>query len=177
MGALSDFAATLLSNFSWSASKANGDNFQDTSYIDLLKISQALDFGTASEEANRIFVDTRTVTLATGTDDIDLAGSLIDPFGNTITFSTIKAIFIYNRATVRTEKLRVGAASAHCFTGPYGASSATKPTIYPGGVHQITAPFEGYPVEAGTSDILRIRHAGSVGDITYDIVIIGNDNT
>src|SRR5574343_298099 len=74
--------------------------------------------GTGSGNADLYFRDTRS--LGDGaTEDLDLAGSLIDPFGATITFAKIKFLAIKNNSTTQT--FSVGGASANQLAGLFAA--------------------------------------------------------
>ena len=58
-----------------------------------VQASIALDNGTGANQADKVFTDTRTVTTG-ATDSLDLAGSLTDAFGATITLARVKAILV-----------------------------------------------------------------------------------
>jgi hypothetical protein len=170
---MADLTANLTAMIDWAASRANGDDFANSVYADRLRDIQSLTFGTASSMVDNIYVATRTVHLATLTDNLDLSGSLLNPFGEVINFSRIKGIMIVNRSEVLNDNLVVGNSGASAWVAPFRASSTEGDTIHCGGVWLRTAPLDGYLVTAGTRDNLRITHAGVSSDITYDIVIIG----
>src|SRR5262245_62002424 len=54
---------------------------------------QAVSNGTGANQANMVFSDQRTVASASN-EDLDLAASLVNAFGATITFTAIKAIIL-----------------------------------------------------------------------------------
>lgn len=125
--------------------------------------------GTGSDQADLLWWDTRTLTATS--EDLDLAGSLLDPLSQAaMTFAKIKGIFIENTSTTSTEILIVGGAAANQFINWVGdASDAVK--IGPKGVLLLWSPEDGYAVTADTGDLLKID-AGS-DTITYNIILIG----
>src|SRR5258705_7008961 len=60
-------------------------------FSDALTVSLAN--GVAVGQADRVFTDQRTL-VASATEDLDLAGVLLDPWGALITFAKLKAIII-----------------------------------------------------------------------------------
>ena len=129
----------------------------------------ALTDGTGSNQASKVFSSTRT--LATNTnEDLDLAGSLTDPFGVALTFATIKAIVIRSDPA-NTTNLTVSPAPTNGFVGPFGASTHTV-SVRPGGALVFAAPQTGWTVTAGTGDLLRVANAAGASAI-YTVEIIG----
>lgn len=124
--------------------------------------------GTAAvTQADLMFADSRS--LATGAnEELDLAGSLTNVFGATLTFAEITAIYIEN--TGATTDITVGNATTNTFQGPFGASAHTL-VLKPGETFAITNA-SGWTVTAGTGDKLKITNsAGATG--TYKIVLVG----
>ena len=167
---------TLTGNLDVTTSWAyeNPDDISTVKDIKQLKIlAQVWASGTGPNQINFKYHARRTVTLATTTDDIDLAGVLLDVFGDTITFVHIKEIVILNRATVSGEDLLIGGAAANAWSQPFNGSATAKDDCWAGGIWVRTAPLSGILVTAGSSDTLRVTHNGSADDIDYDIVIKG----
>jgi hypothetical protein len=133
--------------------------------------SIALDSGTGANQADRLFSDTRTIA-ASGTDDLDLAGSLVDAFGATLTFVKVKAIAVFAYAA-NTNNVVLGNAAANQFQGPFGAVTHTI-AVAPGGLF-VTGRGDatGWPVTAGTGDLFRVANGGAGTTVTYDVVILG----
>jgi hypothetical protein len=124
--------------------------------------------GTTASKADRIFHDYRT--LATGaTENLDLAGVLTDPLGNTLTFVTIKEILFIGDDT-NTTILTIGNGT-NPFVGPFGAGTHTH-DLRPGGLYHAVAPATGWTVTAGTADIIKVTNA-SGADASYRVVLIG----
>jgi hypothetical protein len=126
--------------------------------------------GTASGLADLIFTDTRTIA-ASGTEDLDLTGSLTDALGATLTFVKVKAIMI-KAASGNTNSVTVKPATTNGFLGPFNAA-ADKISIPPAGMMMVQAPSAGWAVTAGTGDLITIANSSSGTGVTYDIIIVG----
>lgn len=127
--------------------------------------------GTGANQANQIFTDTRTLT-ASSSENLDLAGGLTDAFGNTITFTKIKGIFVV-ADSANTNDVLVGGAASNGFS-----SWVNDPTdvvkVKPGGGFATIAPNStGLAVTAGTGDILKVANSGGTTSVSYTIVIVG----
>ena len=151
--------------------KQTGTNDLGTVTFDMDKHDKTnLGTGTGSNQADLIFADTRTLT-ASGTEDLDLTGSLVDALGNTLTFAKIKAISI-KASSGNTNNVTVSPAAANGFLGPFNAA-ADLVSIPPNGSFMVTAPVGGWTVTAATADLLTIANSAAGTDVIYDIVIIG----
>lgn len=151
-------------------------NFQYSNAIDLTTVQApltrsvaiALTSGTGSGQANLLFTDSRALSSG-GTENLDLAGSLSDAFGTTLTFATVKAIIIESD-TANTVDITVGAAASAQFVGPLGSATDTA-AVRPGGALVFIAPKTGWTVTATTADLFKVL-AGAAA-VTYRITIIG----
>ncbi len=130
----------------------------------------ALASGTGASQADQVFSDQRTIT-ASSSENLDLAGSLADAFGATITFAKIKAIMILADSG-NTNDVVIGNAASNGFTGPFGAATHTV-AVKPGGVAMFAHPGTGWTVTAGTGDILKVANSGGTTSVTYKVIIIG----
>jgi hypothetical protein len=127
--------------------------------------------GTGANNVNNIFSDQRTLA-ASATEDLDLAGSLTDAFGNTITFTKIKALLVV-AASGNTNDVVVGGAGANGFDS-WVSATGDSVLVKPGGCLLIVAPdATGYAVTAGTGDLLTITNSAGSTSVTYDVVIAG----
>lgn len=127
--------------------------------------------GVGASQAQKLFCDTRTLT-ASSTENIDLAGSLTDAFGATLTFAEIKAIIV-SADSGNTNNVVVGGAASNAF--PLFGDATDTISVKPGGFFAIVDPSAGgYTVTAGTGDILKIANSSSGTSVIYTIVIIGN---
>ena len=158
----------MLARLAWTQTGSNdfgGDVFNskmehDAHYTD----------GTTAGKADILFADTRTITSG-GTDDLDLAGSLSNAFGATITAAEVVAIFIKS-AAANTTNLTVGVGT-NPLSGWLGGTTPTVGPIRPGGVllRAETDAAGLCAVTAGTGDILRIANASGAA-ATYQIAIL-----
>lgn len=129
-----------------------------------------LENGTATGQASKIFSDQRTLA-ASATESLDLAASLVDALGSTLTFATIKAIYIKASAD-NTNDVIVGGAASNAFYGPFDAADNTV-QVKPGGAMLLVAPKTGWAVTASTADILKIANSAGTTGVTYDVVLVG----
>lgn len=129
--------------------------------------------GTGDDQADLIFHDQRTLA-ASATENLDLAGVLTDPFGNAITFATVKAI-VLRAAAGNTNDVIMGGAASAAFVGPFGDATDTV-AVRPGGALVLAAPADGWTVTATTADILKAANSSSGTGVTYDITIIGTSS-
>lgn len=130
-----------------------------------------LSSGTGAGKADLRFADTRTLA-ASATEDLDLAGSLVDIYGATLTFAKIKAVII-SAAAGNTNSVVVGAGTNPWLTA---LNSTGTITLRPGAFIALgagAADATAYAVTAATGDILKIANSGAGTSVTYDIVIIG----
>lgn len=126
--------------------------------------------GTGNSQVNALFLDTRSLS-ASGTENLDLAGSLVDPLGTTLTFLTVKGIKICADAG-NTGNVVVGGAGSNTFLGVFGAAAHTI-SVKPGGCFSWDAPQTGATVTAATGDILLMTNSSSTTSVTYSVFIIG----
>lgn len=125
--------------------------------------------GTAADQADRIFHDTRTI-VASGSDDLDLAGVLTDAFGAVITFADVRLILVAAAAANTNNVIVGGDANALLF----GGAAAHTVTVRPGGLMLLAArDATAYPVTPTTGDILQVANSGAGTSVTYDVVVIG----
>lgn len=137
-------------------------------------VNKTLTSGTGADQADKIFHDQRTLA-ASATEDLDLAGSLTDAFGATITFARIKLILI-TAAAGNTNNVLVGGASSNGFVN--WVSSATDVVVVrPGGALCLIAPdATAYAVTASTGDLLTVTNSSSGSGVTYDVVLVGSSS-
>ena len=133
-----------------------------------ISVSDTLASGTGLDQADQIWHDRRT--LAATSENLDLAGSLTNAFGATLTFARIKGILIKNRTATAGFNLTVGGAAANQF--PLFSDVSDKLPIGPDGFFFYWDPSAaGKVVTAGTGDQLKIDAGANT--VEYDIVLIG----
>lgn len=157
--------------------------------LDVLQTLDGIDLGTPSDQIfsswSHIFTDgtgddqitgmwhDRRVIAASTDDDLDLAGSLTNNYGETLTFTKIKVLAVRNQsglvttghATATTQIITV----VKTATNDYATHNVA---VDPDGLFVYTNPKGGITVTAGTADILRIGNPAG-GAAQYDIVIAG----
>jgi hypothetical protein len=127
--------------------------------------------GTGAGQADLAWGDVNTLA-ASATTDIDLAGSLTNPLGGTLTFARVKMILVL-AGSGNTNNVVVGGAAATQFIGPFGAATHTV-AVKPGGMFMVAAPdATGWAVTAGSTDFLRIANSSGGTGVDYSIMVIG----
>lgn len=130
----------------------------------------ALSNGTAANMADRMFHDQRTIA-ASGTEDLDLAGVLVNAFGTTLTFVELRA-FMITAAAANTNNVRLTRPASNGV--PLFLAASDGIDIPPGGTFLWACPADGkVTVTAGTGDLLTVANSSSGTPVTYDVVIIG----
>jgi hypothetical protein len=128
--------------------------------------------GAIANKANRIWTDRRTLG-ASATENLDLAGSLVDAFGVTITFARIRAIVVA-AADANTNNVLVGGDATSTFLTWVG-SEASQVVVRPGGLFALVAPdATAYAVTATTGDLLMLTNSAGTSGVTFDIALIGS---
>lgn len=125
--------------------------------------------GSGLNQASRLWSDRRT--LAGGaTENIDLAGVLVDGLGATLTFPSIKGILLKS-ADANTTILTIGNVTNGIAT-IFGAATQSFP-MQPGELLiKATPSAAGHVVTASTAYLIKIANAAGAA-ATYDIVIWG----
>jgi hypothetical protein len=119
-----------------------------------------------------VWADTLTIA-PSASQDIDLAGALLDALGGPVVFARIKGIAVFADAG-NVNNVEVGAAASNPWVGLLGATH--KVTVRPGGMFAVAAGIAdatGYAVVAGTGDILRVANSAGTSSVTLDVVLIG----
>jgi hypothetical protein len=126
--------------------------------------------GTTNGKADVLFADQRTLA-ASASENIDLAGALADPLGVAAVFAEVTAILV-RAAAGNANNVLVSQAATNGFAGPF--TGADEPvSVQPGGAALFVAPNAGWPVTAGTGDLLTIANSAAGSSVTYDLVIVG----
>jgi hypothetical protein len=126
--------------------------------------------GNGNYQARQVYASSGR-TLASGANEtLDFnGGGLLDPLGNAIAFTNIKAVEIV-AADTNTTSLTIGAASTP-FLGPMGGTAPTM-TLAPGDRMLWVCPKAGWTVTAGSNDSIKVVN-GSGASASYDIKVIG----
>lgn len=127
--------------------------------------------GTGAGQADVLWSDIRTIAAST-TENLDLTGTLLDPFGAVVNFARVRMLLV--RADPgNTNNVIVGGAASNAWATWVGAAAHTV-TVNPGGIFLVGAPdATGYAVTAGTGDLLKIANSSSGTAVTYTIALLG----
>jgi hypothetical protein len=127
--------------------------------------------GTGANQADMLWHDTRTIA-ASGDEDLDLAGVLVNGLGDTQTFARVKAVMV-SAAAANTNTVNVTADAAAGVPGLFLALGDGI-VVRPGGMFLWVAPdATGAVVTATTGDLLNVANSGAGTSVTYSIIIIG----
>ncbi len=128
--------------------------------------------GTAVGKADRMFADKRTLA-ASATEDLDLAGALLDALGGPAAFARIKGLIIA-ASKDNTNNVIFGAASSNAWATLLNSTGTV--TLRPGAAACFMAGAAdptGWAVTAGTGDLLKVANSAGGTSVDYDIVVIG----
>lgn len=136
-------------------------------------IALGLGSGTGAGQADKLWTSGARTLAASTTEDLDLAGTLLDALGGTVTLARVKGIVIA-AAAANTNDVVVGGAASNGFISWVG-SATDKVKVKPGGFLALFAPDAiAYAVTGGTADLLRVGNGGAGTSVTYDITVIGS---
>jgi hypothetical protein len=139
-----------------------------------VSVRQAVAFasGVGAGQADLVFQDRRTLA-ASGTENLDLAGSLLDAYGATLTYVKIKGLYIAASAA-NTNSVVVGAAASTPWATLLNSTGTI--TLRPGSFFLAAAgqaDATGYGVTASTADLLKVANSAAGTSVMYDVVVIG----
>lgn len=141
------------------------------SYPVAQNLLQTFTDGLGQDQAQKIWTDTRTIAIS-GTDDLDLAGVLLDQFGVAITMTKLKAMIV-KAAAANVNDVVVGGAAANQVASIFGTVT-DKIKVKPGGLLCLIAPdINGYAITAATADLLRFANSGAGTSVDYTVTLIG----
>ncbi|MGJ4888954.1 hypothetical protein ACQR1Y_12210 [Bradyrhizobium sp. HKCCYLRH3099] len=126
-----------------------------------------LSYGAGYGKADIAFSDDRALS-ASGSENLDMSGVLVDAFGATITAAKVKAILIDNLESSQ-GTLTVGAAASNTFNGPF--SGATHSIDLKPGDRAVFVSRTGWTVTAATGDILKVANSAA-GSANYRITLV-----
>lgn len=112
--------------------------------------------GVGANQLNRDYAAIRS--LVAGADSVDLNGVLFDLYGSSVALVRVKTLYIKNLSAAN--PMTFGAASSNPWSGFLNATGTF--TLPPGAVFMIATPdATGWPVVAGTGDILKVAGTGT----------------
>ncbi|MGW1267537.1 hypothetical protein [Streptomyces sp. NPDC002491] len=137
-----------------------------------LSRSMSLASGTGAGKADKVWADRRTLA-ASATEDLDLAGVLLDAFGSAITLARVKGLVVA-ASKDNTNNVLVGAASGSPWATLLNSTGVV--TLRPGAFLAVgtgAADAVGYAVTATSADLLKVANSAGSTSVAYDILIIG----
>jgi len=149
-----------------------------TSALDLTSAVSHLEYasrvelttGTGANASDMQWSDTRTLA-ASGTENLDLAGSLTGPVGNTLTFARVKAV-VFKAAAGNTNNVQVTRPASNGV--PLFMAAGDGISLAPGETFAWFSPTAaGVVVTAATGDLLTVTNSAGTTGVTYDVIIIG----
>jgi hypothetical protein len=150
----------------------------ETSALDLVTPKAAISYlarlqlatGTAVNQADLVFQDTRTIS-ASSNEDLDLKGSLLTPLGTAFTPAKLKLVLV-KAAAGNTNNVVVTRPASNGV--PIFSAASDAISVRPGGVFLwACADNTAVAVTAGTGDLINISNSGSGTGVTYDVLFIG----
>ena len=127
--------------------------------------------GTGANQADMLWHDTRTLA-ASATENLDLAGVLVNGLGDTQTFARVKGLLV-TAASGNTNNVHFSSAGTNGVPGLFMALGDGV-VIRPGGTFLWIAPdATGAVVTAATGDLLTALNSAAGTSVTYSVVIIG----
>lgn len=126
--------------------------------------------GIATGQANRMFLDRRTLAAATSEDLNLVSGALLDPFKNALVFVLLKWIFL--RVATGPGFLVWGNVT-NGFLGPLGAATHTAKTKL-GAAPIVFGDPDGWTVTPATAHLFRVSNPGA-SPMDYDVCLLGTD--
>lgn len=149
-----------------------------TDALDLSTPSDALSYaarydltsGTSANQADMLWHDRRTLN-ASATEDLDLAGVLVNGLGDTQTFARIKMVIVA-AATGNTNNVNVTRPASNGV--PLFLAAGDGIPVRPGGMFVWVAPDgTAVAVTGGTGDLLTFTNSAGSTSVTYDVIVIG----
>lgn len=127
------------------------------------------DDGSGLNQISKVYADLFSVAQSINT-DIDLNPGPTGAFG-AVVFTALKGIIITADST-NPNNLTIGNVT-NGITSPFGAATQSQ-LVAPGGFYANLNPqAAGWPVSAGTADLLRIASAATVGTYSGAVILLG----
>lgn len=134
--------------------------------------SKSWSFGTGNDQINALFADQRQLA-ASATEDLDLAGgTLTDAFGNPLTMTKVKAIYV--RALDTNDAANAVRVARHATAGiPIFTAASDAVDLPPDGEFYRSAPKAGITITPTTGDQITITNTAGTNPVDYHIIILG----
>lgn len=169
---------SILAKVGWSFTSTVDGLTDSTSNVNNFTYTKSMTNGTGASASRYIYAKQHTIA-GGATLNLDLAGSLTDFYGTTITFTKVKVIYVELATTTTATSIKVG---GHATAGlaNWITSADTLDNDQPGVVVRNGGCFllactdaTGYAVTATTEDILSIVNQDGSNSATVNVCIIG----
>ena len=156
-------------NFTYLQSATGFDSL--TGILNYVNSPTAYTSGSGANQVNAAYIS-RARSLAGTSENFLLYGTLVDAYGTTLNFTTVKLIYVKNLSTTTAQYLKLSGDFIDGDTSNLGPVGGTTPVIYigPGGVFLWDSPTDGATVTNSSKETLTVTNAAT---FTYDIVILG----
>lgn len=126
--------------------------------------------GVGADQADLLWHDERTLN-ASASEDLDLTGVLTDVYGAAVNLARVRGIYVFAEST-NVNNVVIGAALSNAWAGMLNAAGTIQ--VVPGsGFIGFARNAAGWPVVAGTGDLLKIANGGGGSAVTYEIAVLG----
>jgi hypothetical protein len=152
-------------------------NMTQTNPLDLVTGSAPMQYsksitytdGTGAGSVNQMFTDQRTLS-ASANEDLDLAGSLTNAYGATITATKLKGIIV-EAATTNTNNVIVSRPASNGV--PLFDAGSDAISLGPGEWFAFGSPTAaGKTVTASTGDLLNFANSAGSTSVTYKVIFL-----
>lgn len=169
---------SILATIGWDYQASTNFGTNSTN-VGSFSYSKTLANGTGVGYAQRIFVDSVSVSGSGGTTAYDLVASLTDPIGAAVTFANVKLLYVEHTTTSATGgDLNISGSFLTASGTPMMSASTGNPSvnIRPGGCMLVSvgsAQTAGYTVTDTTAERILLTNNATSGAVTVKIVVIG----
>jgi hypothetical protein len=129
--------------------------------------------GTGAGQCDQVYYSAARTLGTTTAELLDLAGTLVNEQGETITFTKIKSVLLINNGTNDGDIIRLGGASNTAAIFAAGTNTMDiRGGTSGGGLLLWCSELTGYEITGGSADILQVENPGT-NALTYDIHLAG----
>lgn len=153
---------SIYNTTSYSANTTNASSFSH---------STAFTQGSGAAKASKLYIDQQNITGSGGTASYDLSGSLEDPVGNAVVFTTVKGLYVeHNSGTATGGNLVVSGNFLSAGTNPPMGGTTPTVNIRPGGSFYLNCGVTdtlnaGYTVTNTTADAITLTNNATGGGV------------
>lgn len=165
-----DLATSARVTFTWSYT--NTLDVGNTVSSNTAAFTKSLSNGTAADTADILYVNAHTIG-ASASLDLDLAASLVNPFGTTLTFARVKCVFITWQSDNTASEISVGGDGAAAAPLWFAAGNDEEKVHSTGCLFHFRSDATAWPVTATTADILEITNLDATNSAKIFVHIVG----